>query len=59
MQATGSSGHVHVWQGTSDDAGVIAEEEGAQRRDGSNCAQGALLAEAGVFSTSSRTLSGV
>ena len=47
VQTAGASGHVHVWQGASDNAGVIAEEERAQRRDGSNCAQGALRTGSG------------
>ena len=44
VQAAGVSGHVHVGQGARDDAGIVAEEERAKRRDGRDGAQGALLA---------------
>ena len=47
VQTAGASGHVHVGQGASDNAGVIAEEERAKRRDDSNCAQGALRTGSG------------
>ena len=44
VQAAGVAGHVHVGQSTSNHAGVVAEEERTQRGDGSDRAQGALLA---------------
>ncbi|SIA76120.1 Uncharacterised protein [Mycobacteroides abscessus subsp. abscessus] len=44
VQAAGVAGHIHVGQGARDDAGVVAEEERAKRRDGRDGAQGALLA---------------
>ena len=33
-QATGDARHVHVGKGSRDDAGIVAEEEGAEGRDG-------------------------